>query len=181
MERTGKQQRFYGLDHLRALAIVLVFAYHYCIINNGDPSWLNSLSQFGWTGVDLFFVLSGFLIASLLFQEIKESGSFSYRNFFIKRCFRILPSYWLVVTIYFCFPAFHEREALPPLWKFLSFTQNFALDLRTGGTFSHAWSLCVEEHFYFLLSLTLLVLLKIPKALKKAFWLLPLLFLQQLQ
>lgn len=178
MERAGgiKPQRFYGLDHLRALAIIMVFAFHYCIISGGEPSWLYSVSQFGWTGVDLFFVLSGFLIASQIFEEIKKTDSFSYRNFFIKRCFRILPAYWLVVAIYFCVLSFHEREALPQLWKFLTFTQNIGLNIQTNGTFSHAWSLCVEEHFYFLLPLTLLLLLKIPGAFKNGYWLLPLLF-----
>lgn len=101
------------------------------------------------------------------------------RTFFIKRSFRILPLYWLVVAIYFAVPAFHEREALPPLWKFLTFTQNFLLDLSTSGTFSHAWSLCVEEHFYLLLPL-ILVLLSRSKVLAKGTWLLLFLFLSGL-
>ena len=168
-----QHKKFYGLDHLRVLAIVLVFIFHYSIISGGQPSWLNDVSQMGWTGVDLFFVLSGFLIASRLFEEIKNTGSFSYKNFLIKRSFRILPAYWCVLAIYFCFPLFHEREALPPLWKFVTFTQNFGLDIKTQGTFSHTWSLCVEEHFYFFLPLTLALLLQFPKLFKKSFWLLP--------
>jgi peptidoglycan/LPS O-acetylase OafA/YrhL len=63
-----------------------------------------------------------------------------------------------VLAVYFRVPAFREREALPPLWKFLSFTQNFGLDLRTGGTFSHAWSLCIEEQYYLLLPFLVLLL-----------------------
>jgi peptidoglycan/LPS O-acetylase OafA/YrhL len=179
MERANSTQpkKFYGLDHLRALAIIMVFSFHYCIISNGEPSWLNNISQLGWTGVDLFFVLSGFLISSQLFEEIKRTGGFSYKTFFLKRCFRILPAYWTVLAIYFCFPAFHEREALSPLWKFLTFTQNFGLNLKNEGTFSHAWSLCVEEHFYFFLPLTLLLLLRFPKFFKKCFWFLPVLFI----
>lgn len=168
--------KFYGLDHLRAVAILLVFIFHYSIITGGVPAWLNGLSQIGWTGVDLFFVLSGFLISSQLFEEIRNSGGFSYKKFLIKRCFRILPAYWFVLALYCCFPAFHEREALPPLWKFLTFMQNIGLDIKTEGTFSHAWSLCVEEHFYLLLPLTLLLLLRFPKLFGKSFWLLPVLF-----
>jgi peptidoglycan/LPS O-acetylase OafA/YrhL len=171
-----QHKKFYGLDHLRALAIALVFVFHYSIITGGEPLWLNDISQIGWTGVDLFFVLSGFLIASQLFEETKKTGSFSYKNFLIKRCFRILPAYWCVLAIYFCFPVFHEREALPPLWKFVTFTQNFGLDIKSHGTFSHAWSLCVEEHFYFFLPLILALLLQFPKLFKKSFWLLPVLF-----
>lgn len=167
---------FNGLDHLRAFAILLVFIFHYAIITGGGPSWLQEVSKVGWTGVDLFFVLSGFLISSQLFKEISETGRFSCKRFFLKRCFRILPAYWCVLALYFCFPAFHERESLPPLWRFLTFTQNIGLDLKTEGTFSHAWSLCVEEHFYLLLPLTLLLLLRLPMLYKKSSWLLPALF-----
>ena len=68
-------KKFYGLDHLRALAITLVFVYHYGILFNG-PDWTRSWGKFGWTGVDLFFVLSGYLIASQLFAEITKSEPF---------------------------------------------------------------------------------------------------------
>jgi len=159
------------------LAILLVFVFHYCIISQDDPHWIAAASRLGWTGVDLFFVLSGFLIASQLFEEINKTQRFSYRNFLIKRSFRILPAYWFTVALYFSLPAFHEKEALPPLWKFLTFTQNFGLNVRYYGTFSHAWSLCVEEHFYLLLPLILLALLPFPKIFRKAYWLLPLLLL----
>lgn len=63
-----------------------------------------------------------------------------------------------MLAIYFFIPAFHEREALPPLWKFLTFTQNFNVDLKNFGTFSHVWSLCVEEHFYLLFPLVLIAI-----------------------
>jgi peptidoglycan/LPS O-acetylase OafA/YrhL len=54
----------------------------------------------------------------------------------------------VVVALYFCFPYVREREALAPLWKYLTFTQNLELDISSQGTFSHAWSLCIEEQFY---------------------------------
>ncbi len=168
-------QKFYGLDHLRAFAIFFVFLYHYQLPFFGHPAWLQNMAEFGWTGVDLFFVLSGFLISSQLFAELKKGTSLSLTTFFIKRIFRILPAFWVVLFIYFCFPAFHEREALPPLWKFLTFTQNFGTDLRNGGTFSHAWSLCVEEHFYLILPLVLF-LLQIAGLFRKGCWLLLIVF-----
>lgn len=148
--------KLYGLDHLRALAISLVLLFHYQFF--GHPAWIEPVAKFGWTGVDLFFVLSGYLISSQLFKELGKTGTISLRTFFIKRSFRILPAYWVVLAIYFILPAFHEREALPPLWRFLTFTQNIGLDLRTEGTFSHAWSLCVEEQFYLLLPSAMLLL-----------------------
>ena len=169
------EKKLYGLDHLRALAIVLVFVFHYGRIFP-HPEWTNTISKFGWTGVDLFFVLSGYLIASQLFLKISEGKSISFRDFFVKRFFRIIPAYLVVVAIYFLFPYVHEREALAPLWKYLTFTQNLGLDLRTQGTFSHAWSLCIEEQFYLLLPLTLIALIQF-RLLKKAGWLLLFLFI----
>jgi peptidoglycan/LPS O-acetylase OafA/YrhL len=165
--------RLDGLTHLRALAITLVFFYHYGLFDH--PPWVERVGAFGWTGVDLFFVLSGFLISRQLFRSIAKSGSFSLSEFYFKRLLRILPAYFVVLACYFWFRWTHEREALPPLWKFLTFTQNLGLDLRTSGTFSHAWSLCIEEQFYLLLPLILLALLAMG-ARRRAFWLLPLIF-----
>ena len=168
--------KLYGLDHLRALAILLVLGFHYQLGYFGYPQWTKQFNQFGWTGVDLFFVLSGFLISSQLFAQIKKGRSISLREFFLKRIFRIIPIYFVVVGIYFCFPFFREKEALPPLWKFLTFTQNFGLDRKNFSTFSHAWSLCVEEHFYLFLPFTL-IFLQFSNLLKKGYWLLIFLFI----
>jgi peptidoglycan/LPS O-acetylase OafA/YrhL len=159
-----------GLVHLRALAITLVFLYHYRMF--AHPAWIDRVGAFGWTGVDLFFVLSGFLISRQLFQALAVRTTFSLREFYFKRFVRIVPAYLVIVAAYFWLPAIHEREALPPLWRFVSFTQNIGLDLRTSGTFSHAWSLCIEEQFYLLLPLLLLALARF----RRAGWLLPVLF-----
>ncbi|MCL6296723.1 acyltransferase family protein [Jejuia spongiicola] len=155
---TPTKIHFYGLDHLRVLAITLVLIFHYTYFFT-HPDWWPAIAKFGWTGVDLFFVLSGFLISSHLFQEIKNRSSFSYKHFFIKRAFRILPVYFVVVAIYFLFPILRERPTLPELWRFLTFTHNIGLDASVHNAFSHAWSLCVEEHFYILLPLILLLLI----------------------
>ncbi|WP_378103358.1 acyltransferase family protein [Chryseobacterium sp. sg2396] len=148
--------KFYGLDHLRALAIILVFIYHYRMFHH--PEWIDTVGWIGWTGVDLFFVISGFLISVQLFREIRERRTIGLKIFFTKRFFRIIPPYLFTLALYFCFPLFRERESLPPLWKFISFTQNFGLDVIHEGTFSHAWSLCIEEQFYLILPLILMVL-----------------------
>lgn len=163
-----------GLDHLRSLAIALVFVFHYRMFMH--PDWVDSIGTFGWTGVDLFFVLSGYLITSQLFGRIAKGKNISLKEFFTKRFFRIIPAYATVLTIYFLIPAFREWGHLPPLWRFITFTQNFGLDLSKTRTFSHAWSLCVEEHFYLLLPLILVALLSI-KAGRKSAWLIPLLFI----
>lgn len=168
-------KKLFGLDHLRALAILLVFIYHYSRLFP-HPEWMSPIGKFGWTGVDLFFVLSGYLISSQLFETIKAGKKISFPVFFIKRFFRIIPAYLVVVAIYFCIPYAREYEALAPLWKYLTFTQNLGLDLQTQRTFSHAWSLCIEEQFYFVLPLTLIGLAYF-KSFKKAFVLLIALFI----
>ena len=166
--------KLFGLDHLRTLAITLVLFFHYRIFQH--PGWVDHAGSFGWTGVDLFFVLSGYLIAGQLFSRVAQGKGLALGEFYFKRAFRILPAYLAIVTLYFCLPAFREREALPPLWKFLSFTQNFGLDLKHQGTFSHAWSLCIEEQFYLLLPLIMLIFLAVGAG-KKAGYLLLILFI----
>jgi peptidoglycan/LPS O-acetylase OafA/YrhL len=154
------KEKLYGLDHLRALAITLVFFFHYPNPSSEDfPEWILNLKDFGWIGVDLFFVLSGFLIATQLFEEIAKQNKINFKAFYIKRLFRIIPVYLVVVAIYFLVPAFREREELSALWKYLTFTQNIGLNPSINGTFSHAWSLCVEEQFYLLFPLVLLLLI----------------------
>lgn len=170
----GTGKHFAGLDHLRAFAISFVFLYHYRIFKH--PTWIETIGSFGWTGVDLFFVLSGYLISSQLFAQISNNEQISFREFFLKRFFRIIPAYLTVLALYFLVPDFREREALPPLWKFLTFTQNIGLHLKNNGTFSHAWSLCIEEQFYFLLPIILIMLVR-RKALKIGPWLIGILFI----
>lgn len=165
--------RLPGLDHLRALAIIIVFLYHYQLF--GHPYWIDTLGSFGWTGVDLFFVLSGYLIGGQLMSSIKREGRINYGSFYVKRIFRIIPAYLAVLILYYTFPAFTERSSLPPLWKFLTFTQNFGLDLSKNAAFSHAWSLCIEEQFYLILPLVMIALVA-TNSVKKGIWLLPLLF-----
>jgi peptidoglycan/LPS O-acetylase OafA/YrhL len=83
----------------------------------------------------------------------------SVRKFYWRRAFRILPAYLIVVLAYALLPAsIREFERMPPLWKFLTFTQN--LGLRGGTAFSHAWSLCIEFQFYVFLPFLLFVLLR---------------------
>ncbi len=146
------KHKLLGLDHLRALAITYVLLFHYQIF--AHPDWVNKAGSFGWTGVDLFFVLSGFLIAGQLFSTVAKGQSINMRAFFAKRFFRIIPPYLFMLALYVAFPVLREREQMAPLWKYLTFTFNFGLDYRYVGTFTHSWSLCVEEQFYLVLPLT---------------------------
>jgi peptidoglycan/LPS O-acetylase OafA/YrhL len=161
-----------GLDHLRALAISMVFVFHYRLFEH--PVWLDHFGRFGWTGVDLFFVLSGFLIAGQLFTHVERRKSLGLAAFYIKRSFRILPAYLVIVALYFTVPFFAEWNGLGPLWRYLTFTLN--LDIRHTHTFSHAWSLCVEEQFYLTMPLILFCFLKCH-TFKWSVYMLPLLFI----
>ncbi|MGK6353036.1 acyltransferase family protein [Parapedobacter sp. DT-150] len=146
-------QHLAGLDHLRALAIILVFLCHYRAYDR--PDWVNEIGLFGWSGVDLFFVLSGYLISDQLMRQLISKHTIGFTEFYTHRALRIFPAYFFVVALYFAFPFIREREGIAPLWQFLTFTQNFDLDFGNEGTFSHAWSLAIEEQFYLLLPVSL--------------------------
>jgi peptidoglycan/LPS O-acetylase OafA/YrhL len=133
-----------GLDLLRAAAIVAVMLCHadsFDLLSDGDVA-----GDYGWMGVDLFFALSGFLIAGQLLRPWTRGARPDYPRFFARRLFRTVPAYLVVVAIYFAFPALQDRPHIAPLWKFLTFTQN--IGLTPGTALSHGWSLSVEEQFY---------------------------------
>lgn len=110
-----------------------------------DFDWL---SRFGWAGVDMFFVLSGFLIGTQVLRPLQRGEGLSIRGFYLRRAWRILPAFAVVLTLYAAFPALREAPGLQPWWQFASFTMNLLIDYARNQAFSHAWSLCVEEHFY---------------------------------
>lgn len=149
------KSRFQGLDILRALAIILVFMSHYTFITDLNPFWI--FNEFGGMGVDLFFVLSGYLIGNQIFGPASKNEYFSFKNFYIRRFLRTLPSYYFIIVIYFLVPQIHEKPLNVPFWKFITFTMNYGLH---GSGFSHAWSLCVEEHFYLISPLLIIIFLK---------------------
>ncbi len=149
-----RNSRSAGLDTLRVLAIALVFMYHYQVFVSGEPTF-GVLSDVGWTGVDLFFVLSGYLIANQLIGGMARGARLQVGHFYARRWLRTLPAFWVVLACYALFPQQLSGGLMPPLWRFLSFTQN--LGLRPGTAFSHAWSLCIEEQFYLILPVVLVL------------------------
>ena len=148
-----------GLDLLRALAIIIVVIYHAGIMGFPLPSRVH---RWGWIGVDLFFVLSGYLIGGQLLVELARNERLNFGRFYARRALRIMPAYLVILTIYFLVPSWREYpDMAQPLWKFLFSVQNIALH---GGTaFSHAWSLAVEDQFYLALPFVLLILFWRPR------------------
>src|SRR5438876_1988806 len=158
--RFSDRERQPGLDLLRALAIIVVVIYHAALFGFKLPS---RVDRFGWIGVDLFFVLSGYLIGGQLLAPLARDRPIKLGRFFARRALRIMPAYFIVLAIYFLLPSWHEYpEMSQPLWKFLLSVQNIALH---GGTaFSHAWALSVEDQFYLALPFLLLFVNRWPRA-----------------
>ena len=145
-----------GLDLLRAAAIVVVMLYH--LSSHGFD--IAGPGRHGWMGVDLFFVLSGYLIGWQVLREIAAGRAPDWTGFFLSRAWRILPAYLVVLALYFLLPAWREADAMPPVWQFLTFTMNVLPDHLTQRMYSHAWSLCVEEHFYLFFPLATWLLMR---------------------
>lgn len=151
-----QMNRASGLDLLRAAAIAWVMLFHaWAMLSTSFAIDLlhrpfAALQSYGWMGVDLFFVLSGYLIGSQVLKPLSLQQPFSFTDFYIRRAFRILPVFVVVLALYFVWPAFREQSGIQPLWQFLTFSMNLLIDYQHNKAFSHAWSLCVEEHFYLL-------------------------------
>lgn len=153
-------KRVYGLDIYRAIAILLVVNVHGRYMLNG--TWFEN---FPWVvlpdGVELFFVLSGFLIGGILLKILEKSNyQLSFKNtlhFWKRRWLRTLPNYYLILLINALLVYFGvvtgRADAIS--WKFILFIQNFATPF--SGFFWESWSLSIEEWFYFALPILLLL------------------------
>lgn len=154
--------RINGLDTLRAAAIALVLMYHYGVVVGGKE--FGYFGKIGWVGVDLFFVLSGYLIGNQILQGLAQRGEFSLKVFFARRLLRTLPNYYFVLAVYFIFSVALSGSNTASLWRFITFTQNFGL--KYGETFTHSWSLCIEEQFYLILPVICLILTRFRSAVR---------------
>jgi len=145
---------FPALDGMRALCVFLVMFTH---LHVAVPQWV-----LGQLGVDVFFVLSGFLITTLLVREKERTQGISLSGFYTRRFFRIVPVYLVTVLAYFVIlRAGHDTgktaqfvSALPWL---LSFMQEYR-PLSTGYTLGHAWTLGIEEKFYLVWPLVIILI-----------------------
>ncbi len=140
------------LDVLRTIAIVLVFSGHF----GSEFATGNRLSRlpifyFGWTGVDLFFVLSGFLIGVQIWKEVKRSGSVRVGRFLLRRGLRIWPLYFGFILLIAAEGLFEGRHC-HGLWADATFLSNYFSHQIGGG-----WSLSTEEQFYILFPILILL------------------------
>jgi peptidoglycan/LPS O-acetylase OafA/YrhL len=148
-----------GIDGLRSVAFLVVFLHH-C----GPVAGLIRIVNWGWLGVDLFFVISGFLITSLLLDENFRFGNIRLDQFYMRRILRIWPPYYCVL-IAACLVSFQAIKVILPYAFFIGnfyFTQSVNYLNSEGLELASTlllplWSLCVEEQFYIFLPLTLVI------------------------
>jgi peptidoglycan/LPS O-acetylase OafA/YrhL len=130
------------MDFLRSIAILMVVLAH-SVLAYGAPAYIAPL-QLGGIGVDLFFVLSGWLLGGQLFKEVEKSNKVDVKRFWIRRWMRTLPAYYAVLTLSILQQYISVDDVRFP-WEYFVFLQNYNEDL---SFFSISWSLCVEEQFY---------------------------------
>lgn len=148
--------RLRELDFLRGIAIILVLFRHKYI--------LSYLGKMGWIGVDLFFVLSGFLVSGLLFKEYRRYGSINIKLFLIRRGFKIYPLFYLTYILYFIFKLDKSQIDYFRMFSELFFFQNYTIGL--GYAYVATWSLAIEEQFYFSFAFLLFIYYKFYKSVK---------------
>lgn len=149
-----------ALDSIRGLAILTVMAYHFFLYGGMEPTLaidrlMDRIGRAGWVGVDLFFVLSGFLITGILFDTRQKRNYF--RNFYIRRVLRIFPlSYAVLLIVFLIIPGLvpvgaEYRLMMQDQGWFWTYLTNVSIALNGWGSFyafGHFWSLAVEEQFY---------------------------------
>jgi peptidoglycan/LPS O-acetylase OafA/YrhL len=146
-DASGAPARRLDLDVVRGCAILLALGWHFSQTPSGNPV-LDALQwpggTFGWAGVDLFFVLSGFLVGQLVFREQQRTGRFDGRRFTVRRALKLWPVLYVFLAVQLL-AGVHPADSY--LWQTALHVQNYA-----GTGLPHLWSLAVEEHFYLVLA-----------------------------
>ena len=177
-----------GLDGWRAVSILLVILSH--LIGQEGGTFFTSIGDFleklridhhsfGRKGVQVFFCISGYLIFSRILVEIKKYGNFSIKEFFLRRFFRIFPPMYFFLGFYLILALLGKQITLKETISSMTFSRIwFPMD-STGWSWytAHIWSLCMEEYFYVILSLlVLLISLRLLKKLSLIFFVLMVIF-----
>jgi peptidoglycan/LPS O-acetylase OafA/YrhL len=154
---TNEHNRIHSLDFLRGLAVLLVLFRH--LPNRDTTGVLHFVQTIGWTGVDLFFVLSGFLISGLLFKDFDRYGKLDVKRFWLRRGLKIWPSYFLTYGTAMLAGAVWTGDFSVLISRIPNyvFVQNY---MDPALRWTHSWSIAIEEHFYFILPLLLIVLVR---------------------
>jgi peptidoglycan/LPS O-acetylase OafA/YrhL len=163
----GKVRHVPPLDGLRALCVTAVIFTHAAIPSTSEKltPWIGYVAERGWLGVDVFFVLSGFLITWILSVELESSGTIRLGRFYLRRALRIQPAYFSGLIFTLLLVLFKFRHYFPETAATLPFFMTYTLNLAIAWgltpaqvRYGQAWSLCIEEQFYFLWPVTLRML-----------------------
>lgn len=166
--RGQNNARVFGLDVLRAIAVLTVVIGH-SLDHGKAPEWvLRYVAPLAVFGVEIFYVLSGFLIGHILLRSVASGKLHSCADildFWKRRWARTLPLYLFFLVVYLRFD-YHGPADLRQVWSFFLFVQNFAWQM--PPFFTHSWSLAVEEWFYLLLPVVFLAFYRLLKTDPKA-------------
>ncbi|HEM1831060.1 TPA: peptidoglycan O-acetyltransferase OatA, partial [Listeria monocytogenes] len=165
MKRTTRYSRKYvpSIDGLRALAVIAVIAYHL------NFSWAKG----GFIGVDIFFVLSGYLITNILLTQWEKNQSLQLKQFWIRRFRRLIPAVYVMIVVVVIYAVFFHPEILKNLrgdaiasffyvsnWWFIFHNVSYFDSFGLPSPLKNLWSLAIEEQFYLIWPAFLLVFLK---------------------
>jgi peptidoglycan/LPS O-acetylase OafA/YrhL len=163
---------FPALHGMRVIAIISVLQIHVTIVlrrgNLIPPTNMTALSRNIFFGMDLFFILSGFLIGSiLLYNYENRTGAKGVARFYARRLFRTVPLYWFTLILLMIippliFPALAGREVAA--WRDFLYITNYGHNIQQTSIAFWGWSLCVEEHFYLAVPAVMLALMKISSS-----------------
>jgi peptidoglycan/LPS O-acetylase OafA/YrhL len=153
--RVASLRQFAWFDCLRCAAVFLVILAHAgslsSIVPGSGAAFAEGVQKASWVGVDLFFVLSGFLVSGLLFAEHDRTGRLEITRFLIRRAFKIVPPFYVLILFTVIYDGAVLRHVnVDHLWHDLFFLQSYR-----AGAWPHAWTLAIEVHFYLLLALLL--------------------------
>jgi len=176
---TRPESNYFIVDGIRAIAVLWVIFFHSWVLQIFQypqilPRFYNSLFL-AWVtrgdlGVDLFFVISGFLIGSILLNEIKKTGKVNFKRFYARRALRLMPAYWFTLLLGFCFTTNIGLQMMS--WSNLLYINNY---VRAPSPI-HLWSLSIEEQFYIVVPFLLLFVL--PEFRNKAIFFIALTIIQ---
>lgn len=148
---SAQRGRSTNLDVLRASAILMVLLFHGTQQSPIDAPWLRAITSYGQCGVDLFFVLSGWLIGGLYWRERVEFGNVQIWRFWVRRWLRTIPPHLAALLV--SYVAVRIARGEPFDYGYLLFLQNYYQNI---PFFQVSWSLCVEEHFYLIIPVAFL-------------------------